>query len=180
MKKLLLPLILVLFFTGCGQGNTPRGMSLRQRMNDSNGCAFTAEVRAYIGKEEYVFSMDCECGNSDTVTFTVTAPESLSGITGELSSGSGSLTFDGQALAFPMLAQGTMSPISSVWVLLHALRGGYLTDEGKEGLTIDETYQGVPLRLSVTLDNEDMPTFTEIFQAGERSLSLALTNFRFL
>ena len=180
MKKLLLPLILVLFFTGCGQGNTPRGMSLRQRMNDSNGCAFTAEVRAYIGKEEYVFSMDCECGNSDTVTFTVTAPESLSGITGELSSGSGSLTIDGQALAFPMLAQGTMSPISSVWVLLHALRGGYLTDEGKEGLTIDETYQGVPLRLSVTLDNEDMPTFTEIFQDGERILSLALTNFRFL
>ena len=180
MKKLLLPLILVLFFTGCGQGNTPRGMSLRQRMNDSNGCAFTAEVRAYIGKEEYVFSMDCECGNFDTVTFTVTAPESLSGITGELSSGSGSLTFDGQALAFPMLAQGTMSPISSVWVLLHALRGGYLTDEGKEGLTIDETYQGVPLRLSVTLDNEDMPTFTEIFQDGERILSLALTNFRFL
>ena len=180
MKKLLLPLILVLFFTGCGQGNTPRGMSLRQRMNDSNGCAFTAEVRAYIGKEEYVFSMDCECGNSDTVTFTVTAPESLSGITGELSSGSGSLTFDGQALAFPMLAQGTMSPISSVWVLLHALRGGYLTDEGKEGLTIDETYQGVPLRLSVTLDNEDMPTFTEIFQDGERILSLALANFRFL
>lgn len=180
MKKLLLPLILVLFFTGCGQGNPPRGMSLRQRMNDSNGCAFTAEVRAYIGKEEYVFSMDCECGNSDTVTFTVTAPESLSGITGELSSGSGSLTFDGQALAFPMLAQGTMSPISSVWVLLHALRGGYLTDEGKEGLTIDETYQGVPLRLSVTLDNEDMPTFTEIFQDGERILSLALTNFRFL
>lgn len=180
MKKLLLPLILVLFFTGCGPGNTPRGMSLRQRMNDSNGCAFTAEVRAYIGKEEYVFSMDCECGNSDTVTFTVTAPESLSGITGELSSGSGSLTFDGQALAFPMLAQGTMSPISSVWVLLHALRGGYLTDEGKEGLTIDETYQGVPLRLSVTLDNEDMPTFTEIFQDGERILSLALTNFRFL
>ena len=180
MKKLLLPLMLVLFFTGCGQGNTPRGMSLRQRMNDSNGCAFTAEVRAYIGKEEYVFSMDCECGNSDTVTFTVTAPESLSGITGELSSGSGSLTFDGQALAFPMLAQGTMSPISSVWVLLHALRGGYLTDEGKEGLTIDETYQGVPLRLSVTLDNEDMPTFTEIFQDGERILSLALTNFRFL
>lgn len=180
MKKLLLPLILVLFFTGCGQGNTPRGMSLRQRMNDSNGCAFTAEVRAYIGKEEYVFSMDCECGNSDTVTFTVTAPESLSGITGELSSGSGSLTFDGQALAFPMLAQGTMSPISSVWVLLHALRGGYLTDEGKEGLTIDETYQGVPLRLSVTLDHEDMPTFTEIFQDGERILSLALTNFRFL
>ena len=180
MKKLLLPLILVLFFTGCGQGNTPRGMSLRQRMNDSNGCAFTAEVRAYIGKEEYVFSMDCECGNSDTVTFTVTAPESLSGITGELSSGSGSLTFDGQALAFPMLAQGTMSPISSVWVLLHALRGGYLTDEGKEGLTIDETYQGVPLRLSVTLDNEDMPTFTEIFQDGERILSLALKNFRFL
>ena len=180
MKKLLLPLILVLFFTGCGQGNTPRGMSLRQRMNDSNGCAFTAEVRAYIGKEEYVFSMDCECGNSDTVTFTVIAPESLSGITGELSSGSGSLTFDGQALAFPMLAQGTMSPISSVWVLLHALRGGYLTDEGKEGLTIDETYQGVPLRLSVTLDNEDMPTFTEIFQDGERILSLALTNFRFL
>ena len=180
MKKLLLPLILVLFFTGCGQGNTPRGMSLRQRMNDSNGCAFTAEVRAYIGKEEYVFSMDCECGNSDAVTFTVTAPESLSGITGELSSGSGSLTFDGQALAFPMLAPGTMSPISSVWVLLHALRGGYLTDEGKEGLTIDETYQGVPLRLSVTLDNEDMPTFTEIFQDGERILSLALTNFRFL
>lgn len=180
MKKLLLPLILVLFFTGCGQGNTPRGMSLRQRMNDSNGCAFTAEVRAYIGKEEYVFSMDCECGNSDAVTFTVTAPESLSGITGELSSGSGSLTFDGQALAFPMLAQGTMSPISSVWVLLHALRGGYLTDEGTEGLTIDETYQGVPLRLSVTLDNEDMPTFTEIFQDGERILSLALTNFRFL
>ena len=180
MKKLLLPLILVLFFTGCGQGNTPRGMSLRQRMNDSNGCAFTAEVRAYIGKEEYVFSMDCECGNSDAVTFTVTAPESLSGITGELSSGSGSLTFDGQALAFPMLAQGTMSPMSSVWVLLQALRGGYLTDEGKEGLTIDETYQGVPLRLSVTLDNEDMPTFTEIFQDGERILSLALTNFRFL
>ena len=52
MKKLLLPLILILFFTGCGQNGTPRGMALRQRMNDSNGCAFTAEVRAYIGKEE--------------------------------------------------------------------------------------------------------------------------------
>lgn len=180
MKKLLLPLILILFFTGCGQGSTPRGMALRQRMNDSNGCAFTAEVRVYMGKEEYVFSMDCECGNSDAVTFIVTAPESLSGITGELSSGSGSLTFDGQALAFPMLAQGTLSPISSVWVLLHALRGGYLTDEGKDSLTIEETYQGVPLRLSVALDSEDTPTFAEIFQDGARILSLALTNFRFL
>ena len=180
MKKLLLPLIFILFFTGCGQNGTPRGMALRQRMNDSNGCAFTAEVRAYIEKEEYVFSLDCESGNSDAVTFTVTAPASLSGITGNLSSGSGSLTFDGQALAFPMLAQGTMSPISSVLVLLHALRGGYLTDEGKEGLTIDETYQGVPLRLSVTLNDEDMPAFAEIFQDGERILSLTLTNFRFL
>ena len=57
---------------------------------------------------------------------------------------------------------------------------GYLTDEGKEGLTIDETYQGIPLRLSVTLNNEDMPAFAEIFQDGERILSLTLTNFRFL
>ena len=71
-------------------------------------------------------------------------------------------------------------PLFTGLELLHALRGGYLTDEGKEGLTIDETYQGIPLRLSVTLNNEDMPAFAEIFQDGERILSLTLTNFRFL
>lgn len=185
MKRLIALILLCLGITGCTGQNKQldKAMALRSKLLAS-GVQFVAEITADYGKEVYQFSMDCQVDASGKLTFTVLAPESISGIAGELSASGGALKFDEQALSFPLLAEGQVTPVAAPWMLIHTLRSGYLTSCGEEGgvvrIAIDDSYAEDALHLDIWLDDQDMPARGEILWKGRRILSVIVKNFQFV
>ena len=182
MKRILC-LVLVLVLCGCGRNDDAldRALSMRQRLQNAP-CSFTCTVTADYGEKIHVFSVRCTADISGDMTFEVLSPETISGITGTISRNKGKLTFDGKALAFELMADGQFSPVSAPWILIHTLRGGYLTScsETDYGmlLCIDDSYDEDPLRLDVRMNGDGDPVSAEILWQGRRILSMEIENFQ--
>lgn len=160
-----------------------KAMSLRAQIL-AREAAFDAQITADFGEEVYSFSAACVCRSTGAVEFTVSEPQTIEGITGTVGPAGGALTFDDQVLSFPLLADGRISPVSAPWVLMRALRSGYLTSCAQEGagllLSIDDSYEEDALHLDIWLDALGLPRQAEIFWQGRRVVSMSVTNFRFL
>lgn len=184
--KRIIPFLLVLFLlSGCAAANDGmnRAMALRSAIL-AKGARFDATVTADYGDRTYSFGMLCSLDSDGTLTFSVTAPETIAGITGSVSSSGGKLTFDDKALAFSLLADGQVSPVSGPWLLMKTLRSGYLTSCGIEDgcvrIAIDDSYADDALHLDVWLDENDLPKRGEVLWRGRRILSVDIENFVFL
>ncbi len=185
MKKLWLFAVLCFLCVGCSREDDclQRGIALREKLMTQR-CSFTAQITADFGDKIYTFSMGCSTDEQDNITFIVLAPESISGIAGTLSASSGFLTFDDKALAFPLLADGEVSPVSAPWLLINTLRSGYLAAAGTEGedirLTLNDSYEEDALQLDVWLDADELPHRAEILWQGRRVLSIHIETFTFV
>lgn len=183
MRKGLLPSLLISFILlcGCAGPETDPGLALRSRILEK-GCCFDAEITADYGDSLSVFSVACEADSQGKTTFTVTAPESIAGISGTLSAGTGKLLFEDRAVAFPLLADGLLTPAAAPWIFVRTLRSGNLIAAGREEdqtrLSIDDSFREDALRLDIWLDQADDPVRADICYAGQRYLSMNLTNFR--
>jgi len=186
MKRIAALLCMVLLLSGCaGTDQTiNRAMAFRLRLLAASGCSFDADITADYGDKSYTFSMACTADDRGTVSFSVTKPETISGITGNVAATGGKLTFDDKALAFSLMADGLITPVSGPWVLLKSLRSGYLTSCGQEGeylrIAIDDSYEADALHLDIWLGEGDLPVRGEILWQGRRLLSISVTNFTFL
>lgn len=183
MKKVGALLILLCFLSGCSGASKEieRGMALRSKILKASECSFDAAITADYGDKLYSFSMACQADTQGNLTFTVTAPETLAGISGRVGSDGGKLTFDDTAMQFDLMADGQVTPVSAPWVFLKTLRSGCLTSAGTEDgvlrLSIDDSYADDALHLDIWLDGEDLPARAEILYGGRRILSVAVTNF---
>jgi len=180
MRKWFPILFLLLILSGCGRQTPDPGLSLRSRILE--GCCFDAEITADYGDSLSVFSVACEADSRGQTTFTVTAPESIAGISGTLAAGTGKLLFEDKALAFPLLADGLLTPAAAPWIFVRTLRSGNLIAAGQEGaetrLSIDDSFREDALRLDIWLDQAGDPVRADICYAGQRYLSMNITNFR--
>ena len=125
MKRIVGILMLLVLLTGCAGGNSKldRAMALRAKML-SQGVSFDAEILAVLGDKSYTFVMNCRTDTQGNMTFTVARPETIAGISGSISASGGKLTFDDTVLAFPLMAEGQVTPVSAPWILVKTLRGG--------------------------------------------------------
>jgi len=186
MKKAGLLAFVLLLLSGCTNQTEEieRGMTLRRKLLQASSCSFHAEITADYGEFLYTFAMECQGDADGNMTFTVSEPESIAGITGKITEENGFLIFDQQALFFSLLTDDQLSPISAPWILLKTMRSGYLTaagmDEGRLRLTIDDSYEEDALQVDIWLDAQDMPECAEILYDGRRILSLNVTDFRIL
>lgn len=184
MKKAVGLLLLVFLLSGCSGASKEieRGMALRSRLLKAATCSFDTQITADYGDKTYQFSMACQGDDQGNLTFTVTAPETIAGITGKVTNQGGALTFDDVALQFDLMADDQVTPVSAPWILLKTLRSGYLTAAGTEEdqlhLTIDDSYEDDALTLDIWLDGEDVPIRAEILYDGRRILSLTVVNFQ--
>ena len=185
MKRISLFLVLVMLLAGCAGENDQinRALALRARVQQMK-VSFDVDMTADYGDKTYDFSMNCKGDMEGNLSFTVTEPESIAGITGTISKGSGKLTFDDQMLVFEMLSDGLLSPVCGPWTMLKALQGGYLTSCGTEGdalrVTIDDSYKDKALHLDIWLGEGDIPKRCEIYWEGRRLLTMNVKNFAFL
>ena len=185
-KKVVLWFILLcVLLPGCdGGGDSLKpAMELRSRLLASEGYTFNTQITADYGDKLYTFDLNCQVDNAGNVAFTVTAPETIAGISGIMDSKGGKLTFEDTALAFDLLADSRFSPVSAPWVLVHTLHYGYITScaELEDGtmLSINDSYENDALNLSVWLGQDRLPVGAEIFWQGRRVLSLTVKNFSF-
>lgn len=162
------------------QTGLDRAMTLRAAMIAAP-VSFDANITADYGEKSYTFSMKCTCDTKGDLKFEVTEPQSIHGITGIISGNGGKLTFDDTALAFELMADDQLSPVSAPWVLMKTLRGGYLTSCTQEGdylrVAIDDSYEEDALHLDIWLDSDDHPKQAEIFWKGRRLLTVSVENF---
>ncbi len=182
MRKCICIIMVLLLLTGCSSGDEAleRGMALRAEVI-AKRVSFTAKITADYGDLSTVFSMKCHAETDGTLKFEVTEPKSIAGISGTVSAQGGQLTFDKQALAFELMADGQFSPVSAPWVLMKTLRGGYLTSCNREGellrLAIDDSYADDALHLDIWVDSGNIPQAAEIYWQGRRLLTIELSHY---
>lgn len=179
--KRFFPLLLILLM-GC-TGPDPAmeaALDLRTRCLSAEGVTFTAEIRAdYITQIEE-FSLECASGADGAMTFRVLEPEEIADIRGTVGGTEGTVEFDDTVLAFPLMAEGRLSPLSGPWVVLKAIRTGCILAAGREGelvhVTIDDSYEENAVTVDIWLE-DGRPQEAEIAWEGRRCLSMTFDDF---
>ena len=186
MKRLFIMFMLMLSICGCSTENREleRAIELRNKLQKSQGCSFDAVITADYGEHIYTFSMKCQTDAEGNLSFTVSEPETISGICGVIREDGGKLTFQNTILAFELMAEGQISPVSATWVMMHMLSSGYFHSCGpsEDGIqiAIDDSYEGDAIHLEVWTNWEDYPIRGEIIWQGRRILAVDVRNFKLL
>ena len=184
MKKFAAWIMVLVILSGCTgrRKEMDRAMTLRANLLGSEGCVFTAHIFADYGDSFHEFTLYCEGDNEGDLCFRVEAPDSISGITGRFRGKEGALTFDDAVLAFPLLADEQITPVSAPWIFLKTLLGGYLTACGQADgylhLTINDSYEEDALQLEIWLDEDNVPVQTEILHDGRRIVTMEIEGFQ--
>ncbi len=185
MKKVMAMVITLCLLTGCGdtEGAQDKLLQMRNKLMQG-GCSFISYIHADFGDTTYDFAVLCCFDTQGNMTFEVKEPESISGITGKIDSAGGALTFDDKAVAFSLLADGEITPISGPWLMIKALRSGYLSAwrEASNGtlLSIDDSYDGSYIAFKILISKDFMPLSGEILWKGRCVLSISVEEFRYL
>lgn len=185
MKRLLICALCAIFLMGCSAENgIDQTMKLRQQLLQAEECSFKAAVVADYGDILYTFSMHCNFDNLGNMAFTIEEPTSIKGITGTINNEKGFLTFSDQLVAFPLLADGQLSPVSAPWVLMKSIRSGYIHSSVREEellhVYIDDSFEDDALQLELWLNTENRPVQAEILYKNCRILSLKITDFAYV
>ena len=157
---------------------------LRRSVLEGESCTFQAKITADYSDVIYSFALDCTADKNGTLHFTVIEPTSIAGISGYIGDQDAVLTFDDKVLAFPMLADGELTPVSTPWIFMKTLRSGFLTGCGSNGeevfLYIDDSYEEYPLRLEIQTDLKLTPEYVDFIWQDRRILSMNIQNFTIL
>lgn len=186
MKLTTVSLLIAYFLSGCGANDHLQQdiMQLRTRIMEAECCTFESVITADYGVSLYTFQMECTADNRGNLEFTVTDPVSISGITGIISETTSALTFDDKILTFPMLADDQLTPVSTPWLFMNALKEGYIAgysnSKGEICIYIDDSYAGKPILVEVYTDDTLVPLRTEIFWDQQRILSADIRKFTIL
>lgn len=175
-----LPLLLV-FLLGCSGQDPAMTAALELRSACLAGTVrFEAEIAAdYIIQIEE-FDLTCAVDGEGKMTFTVTGPEDISGISGTVSGTEGTVGFDDTVLAFPLMAEGRLSPLSAPWVLVKVIRSGAIVAASMEGellhVTIDDSYADNALTVDIWAEDGKVEA-AEIAWEGRRQVTMTVDEF---
>ncbi len=186
MKRVLIWVMTVVLLCGCANSDKDlkAALDLRSRLQNAAGCSFDGVITADYGEMVYTFTMRCVMDDSGRMEFEVLEPETISGITGEVSGDKGTITFDETVLAFDTIADGYITPVVSPWVMVNALKSGYITScgavENGHRISLNDTYADDALQMDVWVDQEGSPVCCEILYKERKCLSIEVRSFRFM
>ena len=186
MKKLYGMILVVLFLCGCSGNNQEfdRAMRLRTSLLNAEGCNFETTITASFSDQTYTFSMNCRTDREGNIGFSVTNPEYIAGIGGTIGVEGGKLTFDDAVLAFALQTDGILSPVSAPWVLMQAMRSGYVRycvqEDDLLRVTVDDSYQDDALTLDIWINSDGQPIQADIFENNRRILTMTIRNYTLL
>ena len=181
MKRILPAFVALIFFLGCESSNEiDKSLLFRDSLIKAQSCTFTATITADYGSEMHQFTVDCISDKHGTLSFSVIEPKSIAGVSGTITETDCHLTFDDKLLVFPPLADGQITPITAPWLLLKALREGYISGAESQNdmlhIAVDDSYEENPILLDVWIVENNVVR-GEILYKGRRILSVDVENF---
>lgn len=185
MKRLIPGLAAMVLLCGCSFGEQAQeeALELRSRALSANAVTFRAEIAAdYIDHVEE-FTLECAFDADGVLSFTVAEPEQICGIAGTVSGTEGALTFDDQILAFPLMAEERLSPVSAPWIVMKALRSGCIIACAREEevlhVTVDDSYADDALTVDLWADENGIVA-AEVSWQGRRAVAMEIENCIFM
>ena len=122
--------MMTLLLAGCGRLEVSEAeqlaLEIRGEYLELERCSASLEITADYGQRVYQFEMDAQVQGEDAV-LTLTAPETVAGLTARWAGEAGTLEYDGVAVETGALDPAGLDPVSAFPVLLEAARSGYLT-----------------------------------------------------
>ena len=129
-KCLVCVLMTTLLLAGCGQRRGNEGeelaLTIRGEYLAMEGCALQAAVTADYGQRVYQYELAVTATGEET-TLTLSAPDTVAGLTARLVGEESLLEFDGVSVETGPLDGSGLTPVSAVPALLAAARSGYIT-----------------------------------------------------
>lgn len=139
MRRIVIAILLCIFCTACSKEDISPAIDFRAELVQK-GCSFTADVEADFGLTVQNFTLQCQT-QEETLRFEVLAPESLSGITATVSNGGGTVTYDGMAMDFGLLANGNVIPAAAPAIIADCWKNAYISAVGADGEYYTATYE---------------------------------------
>ncbi len=183
MKRLWIAgLCLLLLCGGCGR-KTEQAADIQEQYARVNTAQMEAEVTFHTAQEARSFTLRCDYTPEES-TVTVTAPETVAGITATVSGEGLTIGYDGAVLSAG--SGGVPGPVNALPYLLRALGSGYLLEQGRETLedtdcwrlTLDAALGDTPLTCTAWLEAETLlPRYAEIAMDGTVAVSVRLLAF---
>lgn len=189
MRKLLFCVPMIAFLlTGCGRIEVSQeeqlALEIRGEYLEMTACRAELDLTADYGQRVYRYHI-LAGADGEQVAMTLTAPESVAGITARYTGEKGQLEFDGLWLESGVLDRNGLTPASAFPVLLEEARSGYIIAccmEADGTLRVDcGDPQGTPgqgREVSLWFDGEDHGLVRgEISVDGFRSILCEFSEF---
>ena len=121
--------MIALLLTGCGRLEVSEAeqlaLEIRGEYLELERCSASLEITADYGQRVYQFGMEAQVQGEDAA-LTLTAPETVAGLTARWAGEAGTLEYDGVAVETGSLDPEGLDPVSAFPVLLEAARSGYM------------------------------------------------------
>ena len=181
MKRFLLPILLsiTLLLSSCGKSRGEGDYrAFAERLNGLDGLSFTAQVRAEYEHKTARFTLAYE-ENREGGRVTVVAPELIRGVSARVKPGSTTLEYDSVVLDTGSLDSFGLSPLSSLPVMLRAMRTGHVDsvweEDGKRAVLLEPDDE---LRCTVWFTRSDMrPLRAELMTDGRVTVYVEISDW---
>jgi len=181
--------LILSILSGCGKGGI-ESESVSAHFEGLEG--FTAQIKLLTNLDTAVleYGMDYVYRRDDNDEFTITAPESLEGISGEIAGTNVtegfSLQYDGMALDDAMPQRPGLTPADGFFALMSDLvysQPAQVWTENASGNTLtvlryESETDGVAIEKQVWLTDKFQPVCAELFADGNRVLTIQVTGYQ--
>lgn len=176
-RTITLLLSLTLLLGGCGEKESAAA-DIQAQYGSIATAELEAEVTFHMAQEDRSFTLQCAYTPQES-TITVTAPETVKGISATVTAEGLSIAYQGAVLSAGKV--GDIGPVNALPCLLRAVAEGYLVEEGRETvagvdcrrLTLDTMAGETAVTCTAWLDAETLlPRYAELSCDGAVLVSI--------
>lgn len=178
-------MMLCLLLTSCSAAENAMkdALTFRSVLQEHGGCSFTANVVAEVDSRGYSFTLQSEYHKDAPTKITVTAPETLRGISAQLTEADAVIAFDEVSLDFGTLSDRLSSPLYGPLIFGSCWDQEYIDCAGNDGDAYRVTYRMGFDDQELILETwflQGIPSRCEVYGGEELLLSATIENFTFL
>ena len=183
MKIAAIALALGMLLCGCGAAERTDGaqmaLNFRQKLL-SGTCSFRAELRAEYEDTVSCFTLACMHSAEAGTSMTIIQPETLAGITAQVTGEEAKIVFEDTQAAFGSLQGLGASPMTAPQILANAWESGYIALTGMEDDMLRVTYLLGYDEEELTIDTWFLaggPVRAEISSGGQKIIDAQIADF---
>jgi len=170
---ILLICLCLLPLTGCGAEREERRFDAFRASLENAAVTVTAEVEARDGDE--VTSFTIQCTETDAgCEIEVLSPQEIAGVRAHVDASAVEMQFDDVVLPMPQ-ADGAVSPLMALPLVLHAARTGYLDLVWQEDDLVCQLIPDDDTAVRLYLNADGVPTAAEIDVDGHTNVFCTIT-----